>query len=553
MKLNISAKFLLSSGIVLSLCLGISFYIIAKHQESLILEQAENEAKAIFKQIIITRKWVADHGGIFVEQKPWLKPNTYLGQVGEESLTMDIMGRKFIKENPAFVTRELSRYARERELYWFKITSLKLLNPMNSPDEWERQALKEFEITNKKELSTFQSIDGKRYLRYISPLYVEESCLRCHAKQGYRVGDVRGAISVTIPVERIFAEIGKNRQRMFIAAFLTLSILMTTLYFFVNKLTLSPLKRLKEAIQSFSEGEAPQKDLLRTGDEIESIARSFYQMAERLTEYHNCLHDRIKSAVKELEEANKKLIESNRLLNEANRKKSDFIARASHELRTPLTSIKGALDYLGHRLNMLGLNGDEGEFVEMIKRNTDRLIRMVNDMLDIEKIEAGLQELNIRESDLCFIINECLENFKLDAESKRIKFSLDMEPSLLCPVDEERIKQVFTNLLSNALRWSPPDSGISIKAKRLNGMVTVEISDSGPGIAPEEQHKVFEKFYKRSKDGTGLGLTIAKSIVEAHGGEIGVESDGKQGSTFYVRLRRVDSLEKTEIPEFKTK
>ncbi len=551
MRLGISAKFLLSSGLILSLCLGISFYIIAKHQESLILEQAKNEARAIFRQIILTRKWVADHGGIFVEQKPWIKPNTYLSQVDEEPATMDIRGRKFIKQNPAYVTRELSRYAKEKELYWFKITSLKLLNPMNSPDEWERQALKEFELSNKKEMAAFHNINGQRYLRYISPLYVEDSCMKCHSKQGYRVGDVRGAISVTIPVERTFAEIDKNRERMLIAALLTLSILMTTLYFFVNKLTLSPLKKLKEAIQGFSEGEAPQRDLLRTGDEIESIATSFYQMAERLTEYHNCLHDRIKSAVQELEETNKKLIESNRLLSETNQKKSDFIARASHELRTPLTSIKGALDYLSHRLNMLGLNGDDGEFVEMIKRNTDRLIKMVNDMLDIEKIEAGLQEPNIRESDLCVIINECLENFKLDAESKGIRFSLEMSPPLPCPVDEERIKQVFTNLISNALRWSPPDSGISIKAKRLNGTITVEISDNGPGIDPEEQHKVFEKFYKRSKDGTGLGLTIAKSIVEAHGGEIGVKSDGKQGSTFYVRLRTADSPE--GIPGLKTK
>ncbi len=537
MKLSISAKFLLTSGLLLLLCLGISFYIIAKHQESLILEQAENEAKAIFRQIILTRKWVADHGGIFVEQKPWIKPNTYLSQVGEEPETMDIMGRKFIKENPAFVTRELSRYARERELYWFKITSLKLINPMNSPDEWERQALKEFETRGRKELSAFQSIEGKRYLRYISPLYVEESCLRCHAKQGYRIGDVRGAISVTIPVEKIFHEISENRKRMLIAAFLTLSILMITLYLFVNNLMLLPLKRLKEAIKGFSEGESPPKDLLKTGDEIEELAKSFYQMAERLTEYHNCLHDRISSAVKELEETNKKLIETNRLLNEANQRKSDFIARASHELRTPLTSIKGALDYLSQKLQMLGLNGDDGEFVEMIKRNTDRLIRMVNDMLDIEKIEAGLQELHLRESDLCFIINECIDNFKLDADSKRIRFSLDMDSPLPCSVDEERIKQVFINLFSNALKWSPPDSGISIKAKRLNGTVTVEISDSGPGIAPDDQHKVFEKFYKKSKDGTGLGLAIAKSIVEAHGGEIGVKSDGKCGSTFYVRLR----------------
>ncbi|MCX7794743.1 MAG: DUF3365 domain-containing protein [Thermodesulfovibrionales bacterium] len=541
MKLSISAKFLISSGLILILCLGISFYIIARHQESLILEQAENEARAIFRQIILTRKWVADHGGIFVEEKPWVKPNTYLMQIDEEALIFDIKGRRFIKENPAFVTRELSRYAKDRELYWFKITSLKLINPENAPDEWEREALREFELSDKKELITFQNINNERYLRYISPLYVEESCLKCHSKQGYTIGDVRGAISVTIPVEKIFLEINKNRKRMLIAA-LILSVLMITLYVYVNRLMLLPLKRLKNIIKGFSEGESPPSDILRTGDEIEDLARSFHQMADKLTEYHNSLQDKIKQAVKELEETNRKLIETNKLLNEANQRKSDFIARASHELRTPLTSIKGALDYLGQRLRMINLNGDEGEFIEMMKRNTQRLIRMVNDMLDIEKIESGLQELNIKESDLSFIINECLENFMVEAKEKKIDFTLEMETPLICSVDEERIKQVFTNLLSNALKWSPPESIISITAKRSNGSIIAEIKDKGPGIKPEEQQRIFEKFYKKSKDGTGLGLAIAKSIIEAHGGEIGVRSDGKNGSTFYIRLKSTERL-----------
>ncbi len=544
MKFSLTVKFLLLTGLLLTACLGISFYTIARHQEGLILEQAENEAKAIFRQIILTRKWVADHGGIFVEKKPWLRPNTYLSQIGEESEIMDVKGRILIKENPAFVTRELSRYAREKELYWFKITSLKLINPLNAPDEWERKALREFEVSSKKELTAFQNIEGQRYLRFISPLYIEESCLQCHAKQGYKIGDVRGAISITIPVEKIFTEITENRKRMLIAAVLTISALLIALYILINRITLSPIRKLKNAMRSFSEGETPSAEFIKTGDEIEDLAKAFSQMAEKLTDYHNCLHDRIRSAVKELEETNRKLIETNKLLNEANRRKSDFIARASHELRTPLTSIKGGLDYLTQKFtrvsdesNSSGINQGDLEFIQMIRRNTERLIRLVNDMLDIEKIESGLQELHLKESDLSAIIKESVECFRPQAEEKGIRFSLDIVHPLPCIVDEDRIKQVFTNLISNALRWTPSASAIEISAKRRNGEIISEIKDRGPGIPPDEQSKIFERFYKKSRDGTGLGLTIAKGIIEAHGGEIGVISDGKNGTTFYVRLK----------------
>jgi len=326
---------------------------------------------------------------------------------------------------------------------------------------------------------------------------------------------------------------------MLIAAVLTIGSLLITLYILINRITLSPIRRLKNAMNSFSEGETPA-EMLKTGDEIEDLAMSFSQMAEKLTNYHNCLHDRIRSAVSELEETNRKLIETNRLLNEANKRKSDFIARASHELRTPLTSIKGGLDYLSQKFAGSGITQEDLEFIQMIKRNAERLIRLVNDMLDIEKIESGLQELNLKESDLSAIIKESVESFRPQAEEKGVRFSVDIAHPLPCIVDEDRLRQVFTNLISNALRWSPTDSTVVISAERRDGEILSEVRDSGPGIPLQEQARVFERFYKKSRDGAGLGLTIAKGIVEAHGGEIGVISDGSNGATFYVRLKAED-------------
>lgn len=151
----------------------------------------------------------------------------------------------------------------------------------------------------------------QRSMRYISPLYVEEACLKCHAKQGYKIGDVRGALSITIPLEDVFLEILENRKRMLIAGIMTIMILMIVLNVLVKKITITPIQKLTKAMKGFSEGEYPSEGFDKTGDEIEELNRTFSIMAEKLSEYHVCLHDRIKSAVAELEEANKKLIEAN--------------------------------------------------------------------------------------------------------------------------------------------------------------------------------------------------------------------------------------------------
>jgi signal transduction histidine kinase len=541
-RLNLSTKLIIGCSITLIVALGISFYFIAQRQERLIMGQAENEARAIFKQIVITRKWIADHGGIFVEKLPWVKPSPYLN-LRDAEIT-DISGKKYVKETPAMVTKELSKYAKDRELYWFHITSLKLLNPDNKPDEFEEKALLEFENNNLKEFLSVQTVDRSKYLRYISPLYVEEACLNCHARQGYKVGDVRGAISVTIPMDKTFAEISANRKSMFIAAALTVLSLIAAMILMMKKIVLTPMKRLKSAINEFSEGTYSPKRRLKTGDEFEDLCSAFSQMAGTLTDYHSCLNNKIKDATKGLEETNRKLIETNRLLNEASIRKSDFIARASHELRTPLTSIKGAMDYISAKLSShLQYHHEETSlddlhiFFEVIKKNSERLIRMVNTMLDIERIEMGTSELRFADVNLSYLIAEALMSFQINADEKGIYFNANIPNNITVRIDEDRIKQVIINLLSNAIKFAPEESEILIFAYPEKDYAVVEIWDEGLGIPPSEHERVFEKFYKNgNKEGAGLGLAICKSIIEAHNGIIGINSDGKNRSCFYFKL-----------------
>lgn len=540
LKISLSLKFILGCSLTLIIALGTSFYVISQRQERLLMGQIENEARIIFKQIVITRSWIADHGGIFIEKLPWSTPSPYM----KDPEMKDIKGKRYLKQTPAMVTKELSKYAKGKGFYWFHITSLKLMNPENAPDEFEKKALSQFEESNAKELISIETTDNSKYLRYISPLYVETACLKCHSAQGYKVGDVRGAISITIPMDKTFAEISANKQNMLIAVVLTVLALMSAMFLMMKNLVLTPMEKLQASIKEFSEGKYSPDKMLKTGDEFEELCLSFSDMAGKLTEYHNSLNEKIRVATKDLAETNTKLIE-------ANIRKSDFIARASHELRTPLTSIKGAMDYISTKFSRIAHERQDDAsrddliiFFEMIKKNSERLINMVNTMLDLERIELGVSELHLSDTNLSHLIEETLISLQVNADEKDILLSADLPDNLSVYADEEKIRRVLINLISNAIKFSPNESEIVIKSYADGDYITTEICDEGPGIPISEQDRIFDKFYKSgNKEGAGLGLAICKSIIETHNGIISLKSNGTSGSCFYFKLP------KTETPQ----
>lgn len=540
-KFTLSLKFIIGCTLTLLVSLGAIFYVLNERQEKLITRQAENEARAIFRQIVLMRKWIADHGGVFVEKLPQAQPSPYLA----DAEIIDRQGRHYTKETPAMVTKKLAGYSREEGLFWFHITSLKLTNPENAPDSFERRALLAFEEENLRELTAIENIDGHAFLRYISPLYVEEACLKCHLKQGYKLGDVRGAISVALPMDKTFAEAALNRRRMFASMLLVVGALSGAMIFMMRHLVLAPMKRLSVSIQEFSRGNYEAGTILRSGDEFEDLSRVFAEMASRLTGYHDDLQERIREATRDLAETNQKLRETNRLLSVASERKSDFIARASHELRTPLTSIKGSMEYVTARL--AGFSPQEigncpqnelSDFFQLINKNTDRLIRMVNTMLDIERIEMGITTaIHIAGLDLVPVIRETVTGLACLAEEKGMRIATLLPETLPLRADEDKIRQVLTNLLANAVKFAPAQSTITVRASLEKEFAVVEVQDQGPGIPAAEREKVFDKFYKvGNKEGSGLGLTICRSIVEAHGGTIGIADSQGPGACLYFRL-----------------
>ncbi|TAN44498.1 MAG: DUF3365 domain-containing protein [Nitrospirae bacterium] len=546
---KLSLKVILTCSLILTTALSISFTHIQMHQQEIIAGQLENEARVLFKQIVITRQWIADHGGIYVEKLPWTKPSQYI----KNPEIADVSGKRYIKKTPAMVTKDLALYTKDRELFWFHITSLKLINPENAPDAFEKDALVRFEKENIKELNTVEIIEGSSYFRYISPLYVKESCLTCHGTQGYKVGDVRGAISITLPMSKTVAMINDNKKYMFFAGVITVLSTMTALYLMLKKVVLSPLGNLKESISEFSKGRYNVNNNLKTGDEFEDICRAFGEMTTKINEYHRTLNERINSATYDLTRMNKRLNKANNLLQEANDKKSDFIARASHELRTPLTSIKGAMDYISAKLTIFVDESPDKKsiedlcvFFDVIKKNAERLIRMVNGMLDLERIELGAYDWRFVPVNLSHLIAETLTYLQVNADEKGIFFSALIPERLPTIADEDRIKQVLINLISNAIKFSPEGSEITLKAYIEDGHIVTEVCDEGIGIKPSSKTRIFEKFYKEgNKEGAGLGLSICKSIIDAHNGIIDVKINTEKisGSCFYFKIPEQGSAE----------
>lgn len=247
----------------------------------------------------------------------------------------------------------------------------------------------------------------------------------------------------------------------------------------------------------------------------------------------------------ELKRNNQELEEANRKLKELDKLKSQFLSVATHELRTPLTIMLGYNSMLSESLEGR-LNDEERETIEESTAACKRLIRLVNSMLDITQIESGRMQMNFAPTDLRQVVKSVAALFQHEARKRDIRFHVELPARLpRLRLDPERIQQVLINLVGNALKFTASGGlvAVSVRRRNENGDVEVAVSDSGVGISPEDQPKIFDEFAQvrrqarqRQREGSGLGLAITRRIVEAHDGTIWVESQPGRGSTFRFSL-----------------
>jgi two-component system phosphate regulon sensor histidine kinase PhoR len=228
------------------------------------------------------------------------------------------------------------------------------------------------------------------------------------------------------------------------------------------------------------------------------------------------------------------------------RARRDFIANISHELRTPLTSIHLLLDNL---LSGAAREPDElNALLHKVGAEVRVLEQMAQELLDLAQIESGQALVRLVPKSVADLVAEVVERFAPQAEHKQHLVTVDMPPDLTVLADAQQVSRALGNLLHNAIKFTPPGGRITVRAGRLDGDVLIEVADTGPGIPPEDLPRVFERFYRgdrsRAGGGTGLGLAVAKHVVEAHGGRIWVESEGRPGHGAVFRFTLLAAEEK---------
>ncbi|MBI3999387.1 MAG: hybrid sensor histidine kinase/response regulator, partial [Candidatus Omnitrophica bacterium] len=256
----------------------------------------------------------------------------------------------------------------------------------------------------------------------------------------------------------------------------------------------------------------------------------------------------------EIREKNVALEKANRELKKLDQLKSDFIASVSHDIRTPLNSVQESIALILD--GVVDTHQDKGKKVlEIAKRSIKRLTTMINDLLDFSKLEAGKLRLHIEPSDIQVLIDEVLGSLKSLAEKKQVKF--DFHPTQgfpKVPCDAERMVQVLTNLVGNAIKFTPEGGTVSIRAEMTpQSRAQVVVSDTGIGIAKEDLGRIFERFEQvkgadsKGVKGTGLGLSICKELVRLHGGDVWAESEVGKGSHFIVSIPMTQQVPKENI------
>ncbi len=281
---------------------------------------------------------------------------------------------------------------------------------------------------------------------------------------------------------------------------------------------LTPLRRLKDSAEAIRRGTPELADFaITTHDEIQDLSTAMSEMV------HN-------------------LADANAALRRASQHKSEFLARMSHELRTPLNAVIGFSELLLERA-VGDLTTKQEEYLRDIRNSGTHLLSLINDILDLSKIEAGRMELHFSETNLVEVVETALTMLRPLIEQKHLDVSAALDPAATAVrADKVRLKQILFNLLSNAAKFTPENGKIRVEARRINDDVELTVVDTGPGIAPEDQPRLFREFTQLeasqqvSQSGTGLGLALVKRLVELHDGRVWVESEVGKGSRFILRL-----------------
>jgi signal transduction histidine kinase len=386
--------------------------------------------------------------------------------------------------------------------------------------------------------------EGQSY--YFERVIATETCVRCHrdgtAKPRIRqAGELMAMARVTFQLQDTRRDIAGNNAVLWTMAIITSVLAMTAAWAIVRYVIVKPVMHLKDVSDAIAQGDLLKRAEIQTGDEFEELSHAFNRMLRHLV----TTQDELRATNNELDGKVDELAQANLSLHQLNQVKNEFLANMSHELRTPLNSILGFSDVLQAAEN---LTEKQRKYVSNIQSSGQNLLTMINDILDLAKIEAGRMEVHLSSFTPAELIERLVSTMRPLAEKKNIDLQWRVDPAIdVVDQDYGKVRQILFNLLSNAIKFTPEGGLIQVLVRPAdNGMFDIVVADNGIGIPLEDQAIIFERFrqgravvedgLKREFEGTGLGLSIVKELCRLLKGEILLESEFGKGSSFTARL-----------------
>ncbi len=397
--------------------------------------------------------------------------------------------------------------------------------------------------------------------QYIQAVFFNSSCLMsCHGADSTQIddhmwkpgpdgkftrtqaGDLAGAVVVNLPMEQTLKAIKNNRAWLITFALVTAILAMICSYMIVRYVIVKPVKHLRDVSDAIAAGRLTIRSQIQTGDEFEELSHAFNRMLHNLV----AMQQELREVNKDLDRKVDELAQANLALFEMNRLKSDFLATMSHELRTPLNSIIGFSEVLSGSDQ---LNERHRRYSANIQSSGKMLLSMINDILDLAKIESGKMEVRTEDFSIRDVCEGLTNLTRPVAERKNITLEYRIDEAIpLLRQDPGKLRQVLYNLLSNAIKFTPEGGRVTLRARAEGRNVVIQVEDTGIGIAEEDREAIFEKFRQakapgqgenvltREHQGTGLGLSIVRELTKLLGGDVHLESQRGQGSTFTIRI-----------------
>lgn len=385
----------------------------------------------------------------------------------------------------------------------------------------------------------------KQEYQYYGAIRASQSCLNCHyhGSDDLQVGDLMGVVKITRPLQNARRSLHRALAFVMTAEFVKVVLAILGIYLVVRYVITKPVLHLKKVSDAIAHGNLDMRADIRTGDEFEELSHAFNRMLRHLV----TVQEELRQVNADLDAKVDELAHVNLRLYELNNLKNEFLATMSHELRTPLNSILGFSDVLADADN---LNDKQHRYVANIQTAGKNLMALINDVLDLAKIESGKMELHPVEFSIRDLVERQVGAMAPLAEKKNIGLTWDVDPDVpRLFQDPGKLQQILNNLLSNAVKFTPEGGRVRVRGGRWNDATyEIIVEDTGIGIPLEDQETVFEKFRQgkaipgqkdaltRKYEGTGLGLSIVKELTKLLGGEVRLESEFGKGSTFTIRI-----------------